>query len=148
MCLFGNKLTRPYDLELLVEWWSPMKLEELKESIRYEVNESPWGTWEVLIDHKSYKVKRIVINPEQRLSYQKHSKREEFWMIVEGEAEVILEDEPHYLKAGENIHIPLEAKHRIKNTSNNNQLVFIEIQRGTYFGEDDIVRFEDDYGRS
>jgi len=110
--------------------------------------QTPWGTWEVLDESDSkFKVKKIVIKPGQRLSYQKHFKREENWFMAQGLAEVTLDDEIHNLKAGQWIHIPFEAKHRIKNPSDTEDLIFIEIQRGTYFGEDDIVRFTDDYGR-
>lgn len=111
-------------------------------------SETPWGSWEVLDDSPDFKVKKITVKPGKRLSYQKHFKREEFWFIAAGEAEVTLDDEIHNLKIGENIHIPIEAAHRIKNPHSSMDLVFIEIQRGSYFGEDDIVRLSDDYGRS
>lgn len=87
------------------------------------------------------------MKPGQRLSYQKHFKREENWFVAHGEAEVTLDDEIHHLKEGEFIHIPFESKHRISNPSESQDLIFIEVQRGSYFGEDDIVRFQDDYGR-
>ncbi len=111
------------------------------------IHKSPWGTWEVLEDAELYKVKKIRVNPLQRLSYQKHSKREENWFVVEGLAEVTLDGTDKILQAGDFIHIPQESLHRIKNISETETLVFIEIQRGTYFGEDDIVRLTDDYGR-
>ncbi len=109
---------------------------------------APWGTWEVLDDSSNFKVKKVLIKPGQRLSYQKHFQREENWFIVQGQAEVTLNDTIHILKTGEFIYIPQEAKHRIANITNDQDLIFIEIQRGTYFGEDDIVRFFDDYGRA
>lgn len=112
-----------------------------------KVIEAPWGTWEILYDHPNYKVKRIVVKPLKRLSYQKHSKREEEWSIVAGEAEVTLNDEIYKLKTGENIRIAVGDAHRIKNSLSDQDLEFIEIQRGTYFGEDDIIRLEDDFGR-
>lgn len=112
-------------------------------------SETPWGKWEVLDDsNDSFKVKKITIKAGQRLSYQKHFKRAERWFIVQGQAEVILDDIAHQLATGQDIEIPLEAKHRIKNSHDSNDLVFIEIQTGSYFGEDDIVRFDDDYGRA
>jgi mannose-6-phosphate isomerase len=111
------------------------------------IHKSPWGTWEVLEDSELYKVKKIIINPSQRLSYQKHFKREENWFVVEGTAEVTVDGVEKILQAGDFIHIPQEALHRIKYVSEAEILVFIEIQRGTYFGEDDIVRITDDYGR-
>lgn len=110
---------------------------------------APWGSWQVLDDANDYKVKRVTVKPGHRLSYQKHFKREEFWMIVHGEAEVTLDGKLYKLKPGENIFIPKESAHRIANNEKNiENVVFIEIQRGEYFGEDDIVRLEDDYGRA
>jgi mannose-6-phosphate isomerase-like protein (cupin superfamily) len=108
---------------------------------------SPWGTWEVLDDAENFKVKKIVVKPGGRLSYQKHFKREENWLIVQGKAEFTLDDKIQVLKTGDFVHIPLESYHRIKNISDSQDLIYIEIQRGTYFGEDDIVRKSDDYGR-
>lgn len=109
---------------------------------------TPWGSWTVLDDKDNFKVKKIIIKPGQRLSYQKHMKRQETWFIVQGNAEVTLNDDKKLLSEGDSIYIPFEAKHRIANNSKDTDLIFIEIQRGTYFGEDDIVRYADDYGRS
>lgn len=111
------------------------------------VTETPWGRWEIMETQESYQVKKLIIKPLQRLSYQKHSRREENWFIVQGLAEFTLNDKITHLKEGDFVHIPIEATHRIKNTSADTDLIFIEIQRGTYFGEDDIERFADDYGR-
>ncbi len=107
---------------------------------------TPWGKWEILCDDKEYKVKRIVVNPGQRLSYQTHSKRYEHWMIVKGAGIITLEGKLKQVDCGTTIDIPIGAAHRIENTGEV-PLVFIEIQTGTYFGEDDIVRLSDDYGR-
>lgn len=107
----------------------------------------PWGKWEVLLDESSYKVKRITVNAGHRLSYQKHFKRKEHWMIVQGEATVTLDGREVILKPGEYIDIGFEVAHRIANYGAE-PVVFIEIQQGNYFGEDDIIRLEDDYGRS
>ncbi len=109
--------------------------------------ERPWGAFEVLLDDRDLKVKRITVLPGQRLSYQSHSKRAENWTVILGKAEVTLNDKVHVLSPGEHIFIPREAKHRVANTGTE-ILVFVEVQTGTYFGEDDIVRFSDDYGRS
>ena len=106
----------------------------------------PWGYFQVLSDEPSHKVKRIVIFPKQRLSLQRHSHRAEHWNIVKGEALVIRNQETIYLSAGQSVDIPKAAKHRIQNLGDEN-LIFIEVQSGDYFGEDDIERFEDDYGR-
>ena len=111
-----------------------------------EIGQRPWGKYYVLQDEENFKLKRIEVNPGQRLSYQYHFKRQEFWTVVQGEAVVKLEGEDHFLKYGESIFIPTGAKHRIENRGNE-VLAFIEVQTGTYFGEDDIVRIEDDYER-
>jgi mannose-6-phosphate isomerase len=106
----------------------------------------PWGGFLVLEDRPTHKVKRIWIHPGQRLSYQKHLKRSEHWVILEGRARVTLDGKEIILRQGESVDIPLEALHRIENIGDT-QLTFIEVQWGDYFGEDDIVRVEDDYGR-
>lgn len=111
-----------------------------------EIGERPWGKYYVLADEPNYKLKRIEVNPGQRLSYQYHHKRQEQWTVVEGEATVVLDGVDNVVKYGESIFIPLEAKHRIENRTDK-MVVFIEVQTGTYFGEDDIVRVEDDYNR-
>lgn len=108
--------------------------------------DTPWGRWEVLLEEDYCKVKRIVVNPGQRLSYQKHFKREEVWTIVRGTPLVTINGKTTKHKEGDVIHIPKEAAHRITN-STATPVIFIEIQRGSYFGEDDILRLEDDYGR-
>ena len=107
----------------------------------------PWGEYEVLADTASYKVKRITVKAQQRLSYQKHYKRAEHWYIVSGQAIVVLDGAEIHLHAGQAIDIPLEAAHRIMNMHQSDDLIFIEVQTGIYFGEDDIVRLEDDYQR-
>ena len=86
------------------------------------------------------------MNAGHRLSYQYHHHRQEFWTVVQGEAVVVLDGVEHIVKYGESIFIPLGAKHRIENRSSE-LLIFIEVQTGTYFGEDDIIRLEDDYAR-
>jgi mannose-6-phosphate isomerase len=111
-----------------------------------ETDEKPWGKYYVLADEPNYKLKRIVVNPGQKLSYQYHHKRQEQWTIVEGNAIVVLDGNDIPLSYGESIFIPLGAKHRIMNPSDK-PLIFIEVQTGTYFGEDDIVRLEDAYER-
>ena len=88
---------------------------------------TPWGKWEVLVDSSYCKVKRIIVTPNNRLSYQTHKKREELWMIVKGIATIILNDEEKILHPGERIFIPKGAAHRIGNFNKEN-LVFIEIQ--------------------
>lgn len=112
-----------------------------------EVDERPWGRYEVLLDKEDVKVKIITVKPGQRLSYQYHEKRKEHWTIVSGVATVTLNDRVTRYLDGQVVEIPLKAKHRVENESKDEDLVFIEVQTGTYFGEDDIVRIEDDYDR-
>ena len=107
----------------------------------------PWGEYEILLDSDYCKVKRITVNPKQRLSYQYHHKREENWTIVIGEATITLDDELFILRPGQSVKIIRGAKHRVENTQDDHDLIFIEVQTGDYFGEDDIVRLSDDYGR-
>jgi mannose-6-phosphate isomerase len=106
----------------------------------------PWGSYQNLLESEDCKVKKIVITPNNRPSYQYHFKREEKWIVVRGEGTVTLDDTDFSVSVGDVINVPLKARHRIKNTGKEN-LIFIEVQIGTYFGEDDIVRLEDDYGR-
>jgi mannose-6-phosphate isomerase len=106
----------------------------------------PWGSFTVLEDAPTYKVKRIEVTPGQRLSYQRHSRRAEHWFVVSGTAEVTLDGSLLPLGRQEAIDIPRGAAHRIANTGHDT-LVFVEVQHGDYFGEDDIERLDDDFGR-
>lgn len=108
----------------------------------------PWGHYKILFDSDYCKVKEIIVNPKQRLSYQYHKKRREAWTVVQGTAEVTLDGEVLLLEKGETIIIPLGAKHRMANPSSNIDMKLIEVQTGSYFGEDDIIRLQDDYKRS
>ena len=110
-------------------------------------DERPWGTWEILAHETHYKVKRIIVRPGRRLSYQKHAKRREIWTAAAGDGLVTLDGRPIELKAGQTVDIPIGAAHRVENPGKSD-FVFIEVQLGSYFGEDDIVRLEDDYGRA
>ena len=112
-----------------------------------EFDHRPWGSYTVLEEDRGFKVKRIEVLPGKRLSYQKHAQRAEHWFVVEGTAKVTLDGEEITVRAGEAIDIPIGAAHRVENPDEGN-LVFIEVQRGNYLGEDDIVRLQDDYGRS
>ena len=114
--------------------------------MKYEVESRPWGMYEVLLDAPNVKVKRISVAPNSRLSYQYHDKRREEWIVVKGNLTIILDDDKVFRSPGDSIHIALGAKHRAWNETD--ELVqFIEVQTGDYFGEDDIVRIEDDYNR-
>ena len=106
----------------------------------------PWGYFEVLIETENSKVKILSVNPNQKLSLQMHRHRSETRYITQGVATVTKGDQTMELYSGESIVIDKKEKHRIENLSDD-QLEIIEIQAGTYFGEDDIVRFEDIYGR-
>lgn len=106
----------------------------------------PWGAFEILRDTNEFKSKVIHVDPGQQLSLQSHAKREEHWVVTRGSGEVVLNDKIVPVKAGTYIHIPLGAKHRMRNTGAV-ELEFIEVQIGSYFGEDDIVRYQDDYQR-
>ena len=112
-----------------------------------EFDRRPWGNYTVLEEASSFKVKRIEVLPGKRLSYQKHSQRAEHWFVVEGTAKVTLDDKEITVRAGESIDIPIGAAHRVENPGDED-LIFIEVQRGNYLGEDDIVRLHDDYGRT
>jgi mannose-6-phosphate isomerase len=108
----------------------------------------PWGGYDVLDDSAAdHKVKRLVVSPGRRLSYQRHSRRAEHWFIVSGHALVTLEGVEHRVGPGEAIDVPLGAAHRVESVGEGD-LVLIEVQHGDYFGEDDIVRLEDDFGRA
>lgn len=111
-----------------------------------ERDERPWGSYKVLEDAPTHKVKRIEVHPGRRLSYQRHERRSEHWFVVFGSAEVTLNGESVELNAGQAIDIPRGSAHRIANAGQD-ALVFIEVQHGEYFGEDDIERLEDDFGR-
>lgn len=106
----------------------------------------PWGYYEVLSDLPDHKVKRIVVYPKKRLSLQRHSRRFEHWTVISGSPTVTVDDDEVRLGPGESIEIPRGARHRILNPGDD-LVVFIEVQTGDYFGEDDIERFEDDFGR-
>lgn len=107
----------------------------------------PWGYYEILSDHPDHKVKRIVVYPGKRLSLQRHSRRFEHWTVITGSPVVTLDDDDVTLGPGESIAIPQGARHRIYNPGDE-LVVFVEVQTGDYFGEDDIERFEDDFGRA
>lgn len=106
----------------------------------------PWGSYEVLGEGNGYKMKKIIVKPGKRLSLQKHFKRNEHWIVVEGEALVTIDSDKTPLKQNESIYIKKEQTHRLENTANTD-LIVIEVQTGEYLGEDDIVRISDDYDR-
>lgn len=107
----------------------------------------PWGTFNVIDEGENFKVKRIEVLPGKRLSYQKHAQRAEHWVVVQGTAKVTLDDRDIIVTAGQAIDIAIGSAHRVENPGDE-LLVFIEVQRGSYLGEDDIVRLQDDFGRA
>ncbi|HSS18713.1 MAG TPA: phosphomannose isomerase type II C-terminal cupin domain [Pyrinomonadaceae bacterium] len=118
---------------------------EIDNSPRFD--RRPWGTFTVLDEADGFKVKRIEVLPGKRLSYQKHAKRAEHWVVVQGTAKVTLDDRDMIVASGEAIDIGIGTAHRVENPGVET-LVFIEVQRGSYLGEDDIVRLQDDFGRA
>jgi mannose-1-phosphate guanylyltransferase/mannose-1-phosphate guanylyltransferase/mannose-6-phosphate isomerase len=125
---------------------------ELRAAGRREADEHafevrPWGRFEVLRDEEDFKSKVIRVDPGQRLSYQSHRHRAEHWVVVRGRPEVVLDDRALSLAPGEHVFIPRGARHRISNPGEE-PVVFVEVQVGTYFGEDDILRYQDDYDRT
>ena len=124
-------------MTMLDTWWNSLPDPDQKR---------PLGEYEILLNDDRVKVKRIRVKPNKRLSYQYHNKRREQWIVVKGNLTIVLDDEKVFRGPGESIHIPLGAKHRAWNETDED-IVFIEVQTGTYFGEDDIVRLEDDFDR-
>jgi mannose-6-phosphate isomerase len=120
----------------------------MNDELGREYDERPWGNYTVLDDTASdHKVKRIVVAPGKRLSYQTHARRAEHWFIVSGVATVTLDGEVFDAHPGQSVDIAVGAAHRCENRGTE-PVVFIEVQTGDYFGEDDIVRLDDDFGRS
>jgi mannose-1-phosphate guanylyltransferase/mannose-6-phosphate isomerase len=123
----------------------PVPLQEITET-------RPWGSFTVLKDEPDYKLKQLMAKPGNRLSLQRHQHREEHWMVVRGQAEVTLDNQQIRLQPGEYIKIPKHSWHRLANlvapSEHAEPVEIIELQLGDYFGEDDIERCEDDYGRA
>ena len=110
-----------------------------------EIFKRPWGHYENLLDSNGYKVKRIVVNPEQQLSLQYHHKRSEYWTCVEGEGYVTIGEQVLHATAGKSYIIPLRERHRLRGGKNG--ITIIEVQLGDKCIEEDIVRLSDDYDR-
>lgn len=109
--------------------------------------ERPWGAYTVLAEHEGFKVKTIEVQAGQRLSYQKHSRRSEHWFVVGGAGVVTFDGSTFEVRRGDSVDVAVGMAHRIHNTGAG-VLMLVEVQHGDYFGEDDIVRLDDDYGRS
>jgi len=112
-----------------------------------ETDERPWGRYTVLEERSGFKVKVLEVEPGARLSLQRHARRAEHWVVVQGVADIVCGDQTRQLHQGEHLHIPQGTNHRLGN-SGPALLALIEVQLGDYLGEDDIVRLEDDYQRT
>ena len=116
------------------------------EAVEHVTTYRPWGSYTILEEGPRYKIKRIVVNPGERLSLQMHYHRSEHWVVVRGTAKVQIGEEEKFLHENESVFVPKSTKHRLENPGKV-PLEIIEVQNGEYLGEDDIVRFEDKYGR-
>lgn len=109
--------------------------------------DKPWGKYTVLEEGNGYKIKRIEVNPKESLSLQSHRCRSEHWVVVSGKASIVNGNDDLLLAVGESTYIAVGSKHRLSNFSDE-KLTIIEVQIGDYLGEDDILRFDDIYGRT
>ena len=107
----------------------------------------PWGFYKSIYKMQGFQVKHIVVYPDKRLSLQSHNHRSEHWVITKGEAKVQIGKDFHILRENQHVYIPKECLHRIQNIGTTENLEFIETQIGTYLEEDDIIRYEDYFGR-
>ncbi len=135
--------SRDQDVKKIVE---QIKSENRPEAELHSTVYRPWGNYSTLVIGDRYQVKEIVVYPGKRLSLQYHHKRAEHWVIVSGEAVVTCGDDVKTMGVDQSIYIPMKAKHRLENKTDQN-LRLIEVQTGSYLGEDDIVRLDDDFGR-
>ena len=108
----------------------------------------PWGFYETLVSGDRFQVKQIIVNPGASLSLQMHNHRAEHWVVVSGRAEVQVDDRIQILTEDQSVYIPIGSKHRLTNIGTLFPLIMIEVQSGGYLGEDDIIRFDDIYGRT
>jgi len=134
---------RVQDVKAIVE---QLKLQKREEPLIHRRVYRPWGSYETVDEGERFKVKRITVNPGAALSLQLHHKRAEHWVVVTGKALVTVGEKQVLLEANESIYIPVEELHRLENPEDT-PLELIEVQSGDYLGEDDIVRFDDHYGR-
>lgn len=138
-----QKRGKSEDVKKAVEFLKENSYKELEHSV---VGYRPWGMYEVLVDEENHKVKKITVYPKGKLSLQSHKKRSEHWVVVKGTASVVNGENEIILDKDQSTYIPAGNKHRLSNEGKDN-LEIIEVQTGTYFGEDDIERYEDTYGR-
>ena len=114
--------------------------------VQHEFEYRPWGYYINTYEEPEFKTKVITVDPKQQLSYQSHEKRSEVWIVTQGTGEVVLNDDVVAVYVGKVIEVPSGTKHRIRNNTSE-VLKFVEVQLGKYFGEDDIIRYQDDYKR-
>lgn len=124
-----------------------MDITSLQKGFINECTERPWGWYASTFAVEGFKTKVFVVNPKQRLSLQSHAHRKELWSIVSGEGVCTVDDKQFNVAKDASVVIPQGAKHRIENSSASDNLVISEVQFGDILTEDDIVRYEDDYGR-
>ena len=136
--------SRAQDVKQLVDI---LKRQQAPEHLEHLTVHRPWGSYTVLEEGLGYKVKRVTVKPGGRLSLQMHHRRSEHWVVIAGTARVTRGDEIFDLNVGHSTEIPVETRHRLENPGQET-LHIIEVQNGPYLGEDDIVRFQDDYGRN
>jgi mannose-1-phosphate guanylyltransferase / mannose-6-phosphate isomerase len=135
---------RAQDVKTVV---SHLKENAIAQAEVFPKDHRPWGWFESLILSDCFQVKRISVNPGAALSLQSHKYRSEHWIVVEGVAKVTIDDQVKLVEAGQSVYVPLQAIHRMENPGVE-RMVLIEVQIGSYFGEDDIMRYEDVYARS
>jgi mannose-1-phosphate guanylyltransferase/mannose-6-phosphate isomerase len=124
-----------------------LEAQHAQEHIVHKTVQRPWGAYTVLGEGPGYKIKRITVSPSSRLSLQMHHQRSEHWVVVAGTARVTCGERVYDVKTYESTFIPPQTKHRLENVDPQVPLEIIEVQNGPYLGEDDIVRFDDDFGR-
>ena len=135
--------TRVQDVKLAVEM---LTLKNIKQSEIYPKDYRPWGWFESLVIGDQFQVKRICVKPGASLSLQSHKHRSEHWVVVSGSAKVTVEDDVKLVRSGYSVYVPQGARHRLENPGEF-EIILIEIQIGSYLGEDDIIRYEDRYKR-
>ncbi len=142
-CILIHKRGRSEDVKKVVNYLKENNYKEIQHNVEVQ---RPWGKYEVLIEDPGHKVKKITVYPNSSLSLQSHARRSEHWVVVKGTAQVVNGENTLTLHEGESTFIPATFKHRLSNPGEIN-LEIIEVQTGDYLEEDDIVHYEDDYGR-
>ncbi|MFM7445130.1 MAG: cupin domain-containing protein, partial [Tabrizicola sp.] len=136
-------LDRAQDVKRAVQ---VLKAEGVKQAAKFPIDHRPWGWFETLVLGDRFQVKRIHVNPGAALSLQSHVHRAEHWIVVQGTARVTVGDDVSLVAENQSAYIPLGTKHRLENPGRM-PMVLIEVQTGSYLGEDDIIRYDDIYAR-